>query len=107
MDVLQSLPLAVTVVLGLLAAAWLVLWLLVPFMIESIRGSTRKARLELEAINQKLDLLTTLLAERNGTSPEIRHGTEHRREPRLDLPGGAASNRTVAERARREPTLTG
>jgi hypothetical protein len=106
MDVLLNLPAAVTIVLGLLLVAWLVLLLLVPFMIESIRGSTRKAHLELEAINQKLDLLTTLLAERPSSTTPERQGSNGRVEPRADA---ASRRREVADidgrQARREPTI--
>lgn len=101
MDVLQSVPPAVTIVLGLLLVAWLVLLLLVPFMIESIRSSTRKAHLELEAISRKLDDLAALLGER-GSAPAPK--SLRAAEPQLD---GPASRTQGSKDTRREPTISG
>jgi hypothetical protein len=47
MDNLANLPAAVQIVLAVLLAVWLALLLLVPFMIESIRNSSRKSRAQL------------------------------------------------------------
>jgi predicted PurR-regulated permease PerM len=90
MDNLANLPPAVLLVLAVLLAVWLVLLLLVPFMIESIRNSTRKANLQLEQLNQKVDKLIALLD--RSDAPIVRSG-----EPRPHL----------AERARKEPTISG
>ena len=84
MQTLHALPPVVTVVLGLLALVWLVLWLLVPFMIESIRSSTPRTYLELEATNQKLDRLLASLNERGPSAPtDPAHAPGQRREPHL------------------------
>jgi hypothetical protein len=85
MQMLDALPPALGVVLGLLALVWLVLWLLVPFMIESIRNSSRKTYLELEATNRKLDRLLALLAERGASAPtgDPAHASGQRKEPHL------------------------
>ena len=53
-EILDNLPPAVMLVLALLLVVWLVLLLLVPFMIESIRGWTRKSHAELEQLNKKI-----------------------------------------------------
>lgn len=111
MDVFESLPPAVTLVLGLLLLIWLVLLLLVPFMIESIRGWTRRNCKELEEMNRKLDVLTTLLADRGGLR---RDGM--RAEPRIDIgdepvderyaePGEERASRHRSDRIRKEPTI--
>ena len=68
MEILQSLPPLVTLVLGLLLVVWLVLFLLVPFMLESIRSWTRKNHAELAEMNQKLDRLTALLEDQRTRS---------------------------------------
>lgn len=108
MDVWQSLPLAAKLALGALGLVWLVVFLLVPFMVESLRSSARKMRIELEEMNRKLDLLTTLLADRSGAAPQgTHHGAETRREPWLDPPAGREPSRAGSERARREPTISG
>ena len=67
MEILDKLPPIVALVLALLLVVWLVLALLVPFMIESIRGSTRKTHLELTELNEKLDRLLAAL-EKNATA---------------------------------------
>ena len=106
MDVWQNLPLAAKVALGALGLVWLVVFLLVPFMVESVRSSARKMRIELEEMNRKLDLLTTLLADRGGAVPRSpHHGAETRREPWLDPPAAREASRTGSERTRREPTI--
>ena len=89
MDILQSLPPAILLVLGLLLVVWLVLFLLVPFMLESIRSWSRKNYHELTEMNKKLDRLTTLLDDRSDLRPQIRTPLD----PRSD-------------RARKEPTIS-
>lgn len=89
MEILDNLPPAVTLVLALLLLAWLVLLLLVPFMIESIRNSSRRSRTELELLNQKMDRLIELL---------------ERSEPPARVVGTRAQR---AERVRKEPTISG
>jgi hypothetical protein len=91
MDILSNLPPVVLLVLALLLVVWLVLLLLVPFMIESIRGSARKTYMELEQLNKKLDKLITLLSDRSELPP-VR--TIEPREPR-------------SARVRKEPTISG
>ncbi len=104
MDILQNLPPAVTLVLTLLLLIWLVLLLLVPFMIESIRGSARKSYLELEELNKKVDRLIVLLAERDrGTAMHI-DTLRYDLDPRVE---DAASREARVERVRKEPTLSG
>jgi hypothetical protein len=94
MDILENLPPAVVLVLALLLVVWLALLLLVPFMIESIRGSVRRSSLELAELNKKMDRVIELLAERNELPPF--HGYEtHDVRP------------SAAERTRREPTISG
>ena len=91
MEILDNLPPVVLLVLALLLVVWLVLLLLVPFMIESIRGSTRKSYVELEQLNKKVDKLIALLSDRSELPP-VRMV-----EPRTARP----------ERARKEPTISG
>ncbi len=89
MDNFANLPPTVQLVLAVLLAVWLALLLLVPFMIESIRNSSRKSRAQLELLNHKVDRLIEIL-ERG--QPAARAGgprTQH------------------AERARKEPTISG
>lgn len=123
MDFFENLPPAVTLVLGMLLLLWLVLFLLVPFMIESIRGWSRRSCQELEAMNRKLDVLTALLADRgdvrrDGTRAEPRiepladFGPEAggRRAPRPGderraEPGEGRGVRHRPDRARKEPTI--
>jgi predicted PurR-regulated permease PerM len=93
MDNISNLPPAVSLVLAVLLVVWLVLLLLVPFMIESIRSSTRKAHHQLELLNRKIDRLIELLESRDAQN--ARAG-----EPRDTVPH-------VAERARKEPTISG
>jgi hypothetical protein len=93
-EILDNLPPAVLLVLALLLVVWLVLLLLVPFMIESIRGWTRKSYVELEQLNKKMDKLIVLLAERASV-------------PTLHYPPDRPAREPVAERARREPTISG
>ena len=61
MEILDNLPPSIGLVLGLLLVVWLVLALLVPFMIESIRSSNRRSAAELEEINDKMDRVVALL----------------------------------------------
>jgi hypothetical protein len=61
MEILDNLPPAIGLVLALLLVVWLVLALLVPFMIESIRTSSRRSSTELEEINDKLGRVVALL----------------------------------------------
>lgn len=77
MEFFDNLPPTVALVLALLLFVWLLLLLLVPFMIESIRGWSRRTCQELEEMNRKLDVLTTLLGERAERG-------DARREPRVD-----------------------
>jgi hypothetical protein len=102
MEILQNLPPAVTLVLVLLLVVWLVLLLLVPFMIESIRGSTRKAYLELEEMNHKLDRIATLLE--RGAEPTLR--AEIVRPVDLGVDVRPPVREPRSERARREPTIS-
>jgi hypothetical protein len=92
-EILDNLPPLVTLVLALMLVVWLVLLLLVPFMIESIRGWTRKSYVELEQLNKKIDRLTVLLAEREAEMPPLR-------------PVERPARDVHAERARREPTIS-
>jgi hypothetical protein len=85
MDNLANLPAAVQIVL----AVWLALLLLVPFMIESIRNSSRKSRAQLEVLNQKMDRLIEIL---------------ERSEPAARVVGPRSKQ---AERVRKEPTISG
>jgi hypothetical protein len=93
-EILDNLPPVVMLVLALMLVVWLVLLLLVPFMIESIRGWTRKSYVELEQLNKKVDRLIVLLAEREAEVPALRS---------VERPARDAH----AERARREPTISG
>jgi hypothetical protein len=92
-ELLDNLPPVVLLVLALLLVVWLVLLLFVPFMIESIRGWTRKSYVELEQLNKKVDRLIVLLGER-ADGGALRPIERPAREPR-------------AERARKEPTISG
>ena len=89
MDNFANLPATVQLVLAVLLAVWLALLLLVPFMIESIRNSSRKSRAQLELLNQKLDRLIDLLERGEPASRTIGPRAQH------------------AERARKEPTISG
>ena len=88
-DNFANLPSTVQLVLAVLLAVWLALLLLVPFMIESIRNSSRKSRAELEMLNKKMDRLIDLL-ERTESAPR---STAHRAQH--------------ADRVRKEPTISG
>ncbi len=90
MDNFANLPSTVQLVLAVLLAVWLALLLLVPFMIESIRNSARKTRAQLELLNQKMDNLIDIL---------------ERSEPATRAAGPARAQH--AERARKEPTISG
>jgi hypothetical protein len=87
-DNFANLPATVQLVLALLLAVWLALLLLVPFMIESIRNSARKTRAQLELLNQKMDRLIDIL-ERGESTRAVGSRAPH------------------AERARKEPTISG
>jgi hypothetical protein len=94
-EILDNLPPAVMLVLALLLVVWLVLLLLVPFMIESIRGWSRKSYGELDQLNKKVDRLIVLLSERaEADLPTVHPIDRPAREPR-------------AERVRKEPTISG
>ena len=87
MDNLANLPAAVQIVLAVLLAVWLALLLLVPFMIESIRNSSRKTRTQLELLNQKMDRLIDLLERGEPTGrtvgPRSQHTERVRKEPTI------------------------
>jgi predicted PurR-regulated permease PerM len=100
METLQNLPPAVTLVLVMLLVVWLVLLLLVPFMIESIRGWTRKTYLELEEMNKKLEKLTAML-ERDAATQ--RPDAIRPIELRVDTPPPGPR----PPRVRKEPTISG
>ena len=104
MDVFDNLPPAVTLVLGMLLLVWLVLLLLVPFMIESIRGWSRRSCQELEEMNRKLDALTTLLADRADVRRDGARA-EPRIDPRADTEPDERALRHRPERVRKEPTI--
>jgi hypothetical protein len=99
MDVIDSLPPLVILVLGLLLVIWLVLFLLVPFMLESIRSWTRRSHGELAEINRKLDRIATLLDDQSADMNVLLDVT---REGRADAKGRARDPR---ERVRKEPTI--
>jgi len=95
-DNISNLPPAVLLVLAVLLAVWLVLLLLVPFMIEGIRNSTRKANQQLELLNRKVDKLIELLGRGDRGEEQIVRADELRdARPR------------VQERTRKEPTISG
>ena len=101
MDILQSLPPLVTLVLGLLLIVWLILFLLVPFMLESIRSWTRKSYGELADMNKKLDRLTALLDQQR-VDPSLLVDT------RQAARGQARpASEARPDRSRREPTISG
>ena len=91
MESFENLPPIVVLVLGFVLIAWLVLVFLVPFMIESIRQSSRKTHEELADMNAKLDRLNALLAQ--GGPPKA-----SRAEPTIPEPPEG--------RKRREPTIS-
>lgn len=97
MQVIESLPPIVALVLGLVLLAWLVLVFLVPFMIESIRQSTRRTHEELAEMNARLERLTAALSERGSASERAPA------EPRAEQPGRDADR---GARGRREPTIS-
>jgi predicted PurR-regulated permease PerM len=99
METLQNLPPAVTLVLVLLLVVWLVLLLLVPFMIESIRSWTRKTYLELEEMNKKLEKLTAMLERDAVQRPDAIRPIELH----VDTPPPGPR----APRVRKEPTISG
>jgi hypothetical protein len=104
MEILQSLPPLVTLVLGLLLVVWLVLFLLVPFMLESIRSWSRKTCQEVEQLNAKLDRLTAIIADRRA-EPPVLFDTDEARPERKAKPRGPREPRS--ERTRKEPTILG
>ena len=87
MDNFANLPATVQLVLAVLLAVWLALLLLVPFMIESIRNSTRKTRTQLELLNQKMDRLIDILERGEPATrtagPRARHTDPVRKEPTI------------------------
>jgi hypothetical protein len=108
MESFANLPPAVTLVLALLLLVWLVLLLLVPFMIESIRGSARKTYLELQALNEKLDRLITLLDARDrGATLQVQSPPADSRPRGEEEPPVDERPRERAERLRKEPTISG
>ncbi len=101
MEFFESLPPAVALALGLFVLVWIVLLFLLPFMVENIRGTTRRIHAELEDLNDKIDRLNRLLADRGAPaygSPEPR-GREPERLSERAAPA-------AAPRARREPTIS-
>jgi hypothetical protein len=101
MEILDKLPPVVALVLALLLVVWLVLALLVPFMIESIRGSSRKTHLELEALNEKVDRLLVLLEQ--GSAPRPAPPEESRAKP---APPEAPHREQRPPPTRKEPTIS-
>jgi hypothetical protein len=99
MEILDNLPPAVTLVIALLLLAWLVLLLLVPFMIESIRSSTRKSYFELVELNKKMERLIVMLAQRDA---ELRS-----ERPDFDLFESRPASDVPPPRSRKEPTISG
>ncbi|HEY8519193.1 MAG TPA: hypothetical protein VIN61_03860 [Gammaproteobacteria bacterium] len=100
-ETLQSLPPAVALILSLFALVWLVLLFLLPFMVESIRGWTRKVHAELEEMNRKLDRLNAVLGERGAGAAASRPADPiDERIERIDRPAPAPG------RVRREPTIS-
>jgi hypothetical protein len=87
MDNFANLPATVQIVLAVLLAVWLGLLLLVPFMIESIRNSSRKTRAQLELLNQKMDRLIDILERgepvSRTASPRAQHTERVRKEPTI------------------------
>jgi hypothetical protein len=87
MDNFANLPATVQIVLAVLLAVWLALLLLVPFMIESIRNSSRKTRAQLELLNQKMDRLIEILERGEPVTrtvgPRARHAEHVRKEPTI------------------------
>jgi Flp pilus assembly protein TadB len=88
-DNFANLPATVQIVLAVLLAVWLALLLLVPFMIESIRNSSRKTRAQLELLNQKMDRLIDILERGESAGRTVGPRAQH------------------AERVRKEPTISG
>lgn len=114
MEILDTLPPAVTLVLALLLVVWLVLALLVPFMIESIRNSTRRSYAELEALNDKMDRLVAALEQRGvlpAEAPEATnddvHEDQDQDEDEIEIePLHEPPPKAVPfERRRKEPTI--
>ena len=96
MDNISNLPPAVLLVLTILFVVWLVLLLLVPFMIEGIRNSTRKANQQLELLNRKVDKLIELLGRGDRGEEQIVRADELR-----------DARPHAQERTRKEPTISG
>jgi hypothetical protein len=110
----QNLPPIVGLILGLVLLAWLVFVFLVPFMIESIRQSSRKTHEQLVELNRKIDELNAALAEAAarrlphepptqgaaGPARGAQHEKGGKREDR-----GTGRGRT-GSRGRREPTIS-
>lgn len=99
MEFFESLPPAVGLVITLFLLVWLVLLFLLPFMVESIRGRTRRIYEELEDLNDKLDRLNRLLGDRS--APAYRAEPPPLTDRVAERPAEAA-----APRVRREPTIS-
>jgi hypothetical protein len=93
--------------LAVLLAIWIVLALLVPFMIASIRTSARHSSRELEALNDKIDRLLTSLYERGLLPAESAAATNDDVEQDDDIEPLQKPLPKPArfERRRKEPTL--
>lgn len=106
MEAFDNLPPIVMLVLGFVLIAWLVLVFLVPFMIEGIRQSSRKAHEELMEMNAKLDRLNALLAQRGAAA----HGGERIDPGHGRKQAAARAEPTIPDapesRGRREPTIS-
>ena len=98
MELFENLPPAVTLVLALFVLVWLVLLFLLPFMVESIRGRTRRIHEELEDLNDKLDRLNRLLGDHSAPS--------YRAEPPRPERTTERPVEAAAPRVRREPTIS-
>jgi hypothetical protein len=103
MEILDKLPPVVALVLALLLVVWLVLALLVPFMIESIRGSTRKTHLELADLNEKLDRVLAVLEKSAAARTEQPPAEEA--QPKL-APAETPRRDTRPPPTRKEPTIS-
>jgi hypothetical protein len=119
MQIFEGVPSAFLLVLALIVLVWLVLVFLVPFMVEGIRGSSRKTYEELREMNEKLDRLAALLADqarlmRTGAAPGARP-TQPETGPtarRPDVTPATAGRRPATAQQqdspppRREPTIS-
>lgn len=108
----QNLPPIVGLILGLVLLAWLVFVFLVPFMIESIRQSSRKTHEQLVELNRKIDELNAALSEaaarrlphepppQGAAGPARGAQSEKGRKPE------ARGTARTGSRGRREPTIS-